>query len=84
MPQQQRDRLAHGPLADASSAHEFARWSVAAVALLLPPLDAVTRTEWLLYGAPGVGALAAAFAGLLVYGALVIAAGLFDFHRRNL
>ena len=37
----------------------FARWAVDAVALLLPRLDGVTRTEWLLYGAPAAGAFAA-------------------------
>jgi ABC-type transport system involved in multi-copper enzyme maturation permease subunit len=76
--------IAQGPLAEASFANEFARWGVTAVGWLLPPLDAVTRTEWLLYGAPGASALATALAGLALYGALVTAAGLFDFHRRNL
>ena len=46
-------------------------------------LDGVTRTEWLLYGTPAAGAYAAALGGLAVYGVLLIAAGLFDFHRRS-
>lgn len=76
--------IAAGPLAAPSFAHEAARWAVDFVALLLPRLDAVTRTEWLLYGpATATGALWA-LGGLLVYTALVVAAGLFDFHRRNL
>src|ERR1700716_1671849 len=44
--------IAGGPLADASLPHQMARWAVDATALLLPRLDAVTRTGWLLYGPP--------------------------------
>src|SRR5882672_4203547 len=73
--------IASGPLAEPSLAGEAARWSVGALALLLPPLDAVTRTDWLLYGAPGPGAYGSALAGLAIYAAVLIAAGLFDFHR---
>jgi ABC-type transport system involved in multi-copper enzyme maturation permease subunit len=76
--------IAGSPLADASLPHEMARWAVEAIALLLPRLDAVTRTGWLLYGPPDAGAYAAALAGLILYTGLLIAAGLFDFHRRNL
>lgn len=76
--------IAAGPLAEPSIAHETARWAVELVALLLPRLDAVTRTEWLLYGAPTATAATWALGGLIVYTALVVAAGLFDFHRRNL
>jgi hypothetical protein len=76
--------IAAGPLAVPSAGHEVARWGVEVVALLLPRLDAVTRTEWLLYGPPAAPAYLWALGGLLVYTALVVAAGLFDFHRRNL
>lgn len=76
--------IAAGPLAVPSAAHDVARWAVEVVALLLPRLDAVTRTEWLLYGPPPTPALVWAIGGLLVYTALVVAAGLFDFHRKNL
>ncbi len=76
--------IAGGPLADASLPHEAARWAVDAIALLLPRLETVTRTGWLLYGPPDAGAYAAALAGLMLYTGLLIAAGLFDFHRRNL
>jgi hypothetical protein len=50
---------------------------------LLPPLDAVTRTEWLIYAAPPGGAYVLGLGSLLLYGVLLTAAGLFDFHRRN-
>lgn len=76
--------LARGPLAEESLAHGIARWAVDAVALLLPRLDAATRSDWLLYGAPTATEFAAAIASLLIYAALLCAAGLFDFHRRNL
>ena len=76
--------IAGGPLAEASLPHQVARWAVDAIALLLPRLEAVTRTGWLLYGPPDAGAYAAALAGLMLYTGLLIAAGLFDFHRRNL
>jgi ABC-type Na+ efflux pump permease subunit len=76
--------IASGPAADASLASELARRAVDAIALLLPRLDAATRTEWLLYGAPSAAAFAWALGGLLVYASLLILAGLFDFHRKNL
>ena len=76
--------LARGPLAEESWAQVAARGAVDAVALLLPRLDTATRSEWLLYGSPGAGEFAIAVGALLVYAALLCAAGLFDFHRRNL
>lgn len=75
--------IASGPHADDSAAQTAARWMLDAVALLFPPLENVTRTEWLLYGWPGAQAYAAALGALVLYGLLLIAAGLFDFHRRS-
>ena len=75
--------IAGGPAAEASLAAELARRAVDAIALLLPKLDAATRTEWLIYGAPSAGSYAWALGGLLVYALLLIFAGLFDFHRKN-
>ena len=63
--------------------YSFARWALDAVALLFPRLDSVTRSEWLLYGAPAPSAYAVALGGLVIYASLLIAAGLFDFHRRG-
>lgn len=76
--------IASGPLNEPSPFQEAARVGVEAVALLLPGLSAVTRTEWLVYGAPPAAPYLSAIAGLLVYGILIVVAGLFDFHRRNL
>ena len=75
--------IAAGPLVDPSLANQAARFGVETVALLLPRLDTVTRTDWLLYGAPGATAFLAAMAVLGVYTALLAIAGLFDFHRRS-
>ena len=75
--------IAAGPLADASLEQQLARYAVDAVALVLPALDRVTRTEWLLYGLGDTSAYAAALGGLVVYSALLAAAGVFDFHRRS-
>jgi hypothetical protein len=76
--------LARGPLADEGWAQALSRGAVDAAALLLPRLDAVTRSEWLLYGSPAWTEYAMALASLLAYTALLAAAGLFDFQRRNL
>jgi len=75
--------IASAPLAEPSFAHQAARVCVDAVALLLPRLDAVTSTDWLLYGAPGAAAYGSAIGALAVYIALLAAAGLFDFYRRS-
>jgi hypothetical protein len=75
--------IAAGPLAEDTVVQTIARWSLDAVALLFPRLDAVTRTEWLLYGLPSPAAYATALGGLALYAALLSAAGLFDFHRRS-
>jgi hypothetical protein len=73
--------IAAGPLAEDSGPHQLARHAVDAVALVLPALDRVTRTEWLLYGVDPK-AYAAALGSLALYAALLAAAGLVDFHRR--
>jgi hypothetical protein len=75
--------IAASPLAEVSAAHELTRRAIDAVAFLLPRLDAVTRTEWLLYGPPQAPAYVAALGGLAIYGLLLFAAGLFDFQRSS-
>ena len=75
--------IAGGPLAGDSLAGQLGVHVVDALAFVLPRLDLVTRTEWLLYGAPASAEYLRALAGLAVYTALVGAAGLFDFYRRS-
>lgn len=74
--------IAAGPLAEKDES--ALRGIVDALALLLPRLDQATRTEWLVYDAPAPGELLGALAGLAIYFVLLVAAGLFDFSRRNL
>jgi hypothetical protein len=75
--------IAAGPHSDDSLPTIGARWAVEGVALLFPRLDSMTRTEWLLYGAPAPAEYISALGGLVLYCVLLIAAGLFDFHRRG-
>jgi hypothetical protein len=74
--------IAAGPLAQDTLAHDLARRAVDGVALLLPALDRVTRTEWLLYATPDARTYASLLGGMLIYIALLAAAGVFDFARR--
>lgn len=76
--------IASGPHAEGGFAAQAARLAVDGVALLLPRLDAATRTAWLLYEPPAARELAPALAALAVYSLLLAAAGLFDVSRRNL
>ena len=76
--------IASAPQAGDSLPAVAARWFVDALALLLPRLDAATRSDWLLYGAPEAGVFAGALSGLALHVLLLAAAGLFDISRRNL
>jgi len=76
--------IAAGPLSSDSAGAQAARWTVDAIALLLPRLDAVTRGDWLVYARPPVAELAPALCGLAIYLLLLLAAGLFDLSRKNL
>ncbi len=75
--------MASSPLSEPTFGSRAAGLAVDVLSLVLPRLDAVTRAEWLLYGAPTATEYGAALAGLAIYAALLVAAGLFDFHRRN-
>lgn len=63
---------------------DLAGWGIDAVALILPPLEHATQTNWLIYAPPLPLEFAQIAGGLAAYAALATAAGLFDFHRRNL
>lgn len=75
--------IAAGPLSEDSATGNAARWALEGVAILLPRLQHVASAEWLLYGAPAAALQAQALAGLVLYAALLAAAGLFDFERKN-
>ena len=74
--------IAAGPLAE--KAESSLRGAVDLLTVLLPRLDLATRTEWLVYGPATPSDFLAVLTGLTVYSAVVFAAGLFDFSRRNL
>jgi ABC-type Na+ efflux pump permease subunit len=74
--------IAASPLTEDSFLQELGRHALDALALVLPALDRVTRTEWLLYGIADARSYALAVGGMLVYTALLAAAGVFDFERR--
>jgi hypothetical protein len=76
--------IAGGPLAGESWAARLAHYAVDGVALLLPRLEALTRTAWLLYEPAPASAYAAALGSAVLYTVLLLAAGLFDFHRKSI
>ena len=60
------------------------RWSVDGIAILLPRLDRMTLTRWLVESPPSAGELGAIAVQTLVYVLLIGAAALFDLYRKNL
>ena len=77
--------IAISPLAEPPDGlQQLATNGIDLVALLLPPLDRATQTVWLLYAAPSSAEFLHLAGMRFVYGTLVTAAGLVDFHRRNL
>jgi len=75
--------IAAGPLAPDSLLQQLAHSVLSAIALVLPALDRITRTDWLLYGAPDTSAFLVGIGGALLYAVLLAAAGVFDFQRRT-
>ena len=58
-------------------------WIVDAIALLLPSLDRMTRTAWLVEAAPPMDEALGLVAQAAIYVALIASAALFDLHRKN-
>jgi hypothetical protein len=76
--------IAAAPLDTVGSAgNDVMRMLIDAVAMLLPHLDRITRTEWLLYAAPDASAVAVAILDAALYGSLLCGAALFDLYRKN-
>lgn len=76
--------LGHAQGGEASVGQRAIAGGVDAIALLLPRLDAFTRTEWLVYHTGGIALLAPLLAQTAIYVALLAAAGLFDLYRKEL
>jgi hypothetical protein len=54
-----------------------------AIAYLLPGLDRMTQTGWLIYSAPSAPEIAQLLAQTAVYTLLLCSAALFDLQRKN-
>ncbi|PHV31566.1 hypothetical protein CSQ94_19920 [Janthinobacterium sp. BJB312] len=76
--------LAHGPQAGDSLVQRATAGAIDVLALLLPRLDAFTRTEWLLYATGDWQALLNVAAQTGIYVALLASCALCDFYRRNI
>lgn len=72
------------PLIDAGTlSHEVIRFTVEGLALLMPALDAWTRTAWLVNEPTSWSTLIQLGGQSLLYVTLLAAAATFDFHRKN-
>ncbi len=76
--------IAANPLADGTvPAQQFINLAVDAIAFLLPGLDRMTQTGWLIYGAPNPDEVMGLLAQTAVYLVLLCSAALFDLQRKN-
>src|SRR5512134_3099594 len=74
----------------AASAEESIAWTdrlangiVKAIAVILPRLDLMTRSDWLVGAAPALGTLGGLVGQAVLYTLLLLAAAQFDLHRQN-
>jgi ABC-type Na+ efflux pump permease subunit len=75
--------IAGAPLQDPSLTDRVVNAVVELIALLLPALDGMTRTTWLLGSAPSVSALGSVVGQTAVYLVLICSAALFDLYRKD-
>jgi ABC-type transport system involved in multi-copper enzyme maturation permease subunit len=75
--------IAGAPLQEPTFADRAVRIIVELIALVLPSLDRITQTAWLLGPSPGAGVLGGVLGQTAVYLLLIGAASLFDLYRRN-
>lgn len=72
------------PVAGADSpSHQVMQWLVEAVALIVPPIDQWTRTEWLVDHSGSWTMLASVATHAILFATIVTAAAVFDLQRRN-
>lgn len=77
--------ISDAPIAGASSpSHRLMAHGVDGMALFMPALDGYAPSAWLADAAPAWGLIGAQGVHALVYAALLTAAALFDFYRRNI
>lgn len=65
-------------------APRVADWFFQGVALVMPRLDLMTQTGWLLDAVPNAWALAGVLAQTVIYVVLILGAALFDLYRREI
>lgn len=76
--------MAANPLSDATSlGQQLVNLLIDAVAFLLPGLDRMTQTAWLVYAAPTAAEIMQLLAQTAVYALLLCGAALFDLQRKN-
>jgi ABC-type transport system involved in multi-copper enzyme maturation permease subunit len=72
------------PLTGADTpSHQVTQFVIEALALVMPPLDAWTQTAWLAIQAPAWSTIGTLLFQSLLYIALLCAAAMFDFYRKN-
>ena len=76
--------MAANPLSDTLSfGQEVVNFVIDAIAFLLPGMDRMTQTGWLLYAAPSAADIAQLLAQTAAYALLLSGAALFDLQRKN-
>ena len=76
--------MAANPLSDSLSlGQKLVDLLIDAIAFLLPGLERMTQTGWLIYAAPTTAEIAQLLAQTAVYLLLVCGAALFDLQRKN-
>ena len=76
--------IAANPLSDSVVlSQQFLNLAVDAIAFLLPGLDRMTQTDWLIYGGPTPAEIIGLVAQTVVYLLLLCGAALFDLQRKN-
>jgi hypothetical protein len=76
--------MAANPLSDALSlGQKLVNFIIDAIAFVLPGLDRMTQTGWLIYGPPSAAEIMQVLAQTAVYTLLLCGAALFDLQRKN-
>ena len=75
--------MAANPLSDLSLGQQLVNFVIDAIAFLLPGIDRMTQTGWLIYSAPDPAEILTALAQTAAYVLLLCGAALFDLQRKN-
>ena len=75
--------MAANPLSDLSLGQQLVNFVIDAIAFLLPGIDRMTQTGWLIYSAPDPAEILAVLAQTGAYVLLLCGAALFDLQRKN-